>query len=133
MIPVLQPCIGGSLSDEQLLLPAAALHAAAAPLDHMLGCEVTQDEASVWADAACANAGTAMVMRACIVTQVRLPALHPHLCRCAASHALQFGRDERPLLATVAARARTHLAAVSDVAAALCGVACSLHRYEDKV
>jgi len=47
MIPALQP---SSRADAELLLPAAALQAAAAPLEHMLGCEVTQEEASVWVE-----------------------------------------------------------------------------------
>lgn len=108
MIPALQPGIGGGLSDEQLLLPAAALHAAAAPLDHMLGCEVTQDEASVWADAVCAHAGTAMVMRACIVTQVRrrhfnlIVANAPHLMRfsSAVTNGLCWRQSQRALART---------------------------------
>ena len=72
MIPALQPGGSGSGTDTeaQLLTPAAALHAAAEPLEHMLDCEVAQEEASVWVDVVCSHAGTAMVMRACVVTQV---------------------------------------------------------------
>jgi hypothetical protein len=36
---------------------------------------------------------------------------------------MQFGRDERPLLATIAAHARLHLMSIADVAAALSRVA----------
>jgi hypothetical protein len=74
MIPALQP---SSRADAELLLPAAALQAAAAPLEHMLGCEVTQEEASVWVECVCSHVGMAMVIRACSVTQVR-PLLRQH-------------------------------------------------------
>lgn len=40
---------------------------------------------------------------------------------------MQFGRDERPLLATIAAYARTHLMKISDVVAALSRIAYTLH------
>ncbi len=69
MIPSLQPNID-SHTDAQMLLPAAALHAAAVSLEHMLGCEVAHEEANVWVECVCSHAGTAMVMRACVVTQV---------------------------------------------------------------
>ncbi len=71
MIPALQPNSGGDHNEANLLLPAAALHAAAEPLEHMLGCEMAQEEASVWVECVCSHAGVAMVLRACIVTQVR--------------------------------------------------------------
>jgi hypothetical protein len=107
MIPALQKGRDGDDGVAEELLPAAALHAAAAPLEHLLGCDVTRDEASVWVDCICGHAGTALLLRACVVTQ--------------------FGRDERPLLAAVAAHARVHLMSISEVAAALSRVAYSVH------
>ena len=107
MIPALQKSSWCDDGAAELLLPAAALHAAAAPLEHLLGCEVTQEEAGVWVESICGHAGALLVMRACVVTQ--------------------FGRDERPLLATIAAHARLHLMCISEVAAALSRVAYSVH------
>ncbi len=122
MIPALQPNSSGGHTEATLLLPAAALHAAAQPLEHMLECEVAQEEASVWVECVCSHAGAAKVLRACIVTQVNIPhtKLHIvfHIKYCA-----QFGQDERPLLAAIAAYARTHLMTISDVVAALSRVA----------
>jgi hypothetical protein len=141
MIPTLQPIGGSGLCDkQQLLLPAAVLRAAAAPLEHMLDCEMRQEEASVWVECVCSNAGAAMVLRACIVTQVQQLShtlaytLHTSVSSAPSTlcfltpQVVQFGRDERPLLASVAARARTHVMTVSDVTAALSRVAGSFHR-----
>ena len=92
MIPALQPNNESADDDVEMLLPAAVLRAAAAPLEHMLGCEMTLHESSVWAKCVSGHAGMAKVLRACTITQVNVSlatASRPssHFCSSAATSA----------------------------------------------